>query len=88
LTTRIVFGTKKAVKAKLKQSSVSRHINTSFVERNNLTMRHHNRRLVRKTISFSKKRERLEKQLHLAFAYYHFVKPHLGLRQEIMVLIR
>ena len=84
ISIRIVFGTKKAVKAKLKQSPVSRHINTSFVERNNLTMRHHNRRLVRKTISFSKKRERLEKQLHLAFAYYHFVKPHLGLRQEIM----
>jgi hypothetical protein len=40
--------------------------------------------LVRKTISFSKKRERLEKQLHLAFAYYHFVKPHLGLKQEII----
>src|SRR5215210_4008964 len=74
ISTRIVFGTKKAVKAKLKQSPVSRHINTSFVERNNLTMRHHNRRLVRKTISFSKKRERLEKQLYLAFAYYHFVK--------------
>lgn len=81
ISTRIVFGTKKAVKAKLKQSPVSRHINTSFVERNNLTMRHHNRRLIRKTISFSKKRERLEKQLHLAFAYYHFVKSHLGLRQ-------
>src|ERR687896_362369 len=54
ISTRIVFGTKKAVKAKLKQSPVSRHINTSFIERNNLTMRHHNRRLVRKTISFSK----------------------------------
>jgi IS1 family transposase len=84
INTRVVFGTKKAVKAKLKQSPVSRHINTSFVERNNLTLRHHNRRLARKTISFSKKRECLEQQLHLAFAYYHFIKPHLGLRQEII----
>jgi hypothetical protein len=83
ITTRIVFGSKKAVARALDQSPVSRHINTSFVERNNLTMRHQNRRLTRKTIAFSKKRERLEQQLHLAFAYYHFVKPHLGLRQKI-----
>src|SRR5262249_49617794 len=54
ITTRVVLGTEKAVAAKLKCSPVSRHINTSFVERNNLTMRHHNRRLVRKTIAFSK----------------------------------
>jgi IS1 family transposase len=80
ITSRVVFGTEKAVAAKLKQSPVSQAINTSFVERNNLTMRHHNRRLVRKTIAFSKKQERLEQQLHLSFAYYHFVKPHLGLR--------
>jgi hypothetical protein len=83
ITSRVVFGTEKAVAAQLKQSPVSKHINTSFVERNNLTMRHQNRRLTRKTIAFSKKRERLEQQLHLAFAYYHFVKPHLGLRVEV-----
>lgn len=83
ITTQVVFGTKKAVAAKLVRSPVSRAINTSFVERNNLTMRHQNRRLVRKTIAFSKKQERLEQQLHLSFAYYHFVKPHKGLRVEI-----
>ena len=83
ITTRVVFGAEKAVAAKLKRSPVSKHINTSFVERNNLTMRHQNRRLTRKTIAFSKKRERLEQQLHLSFAYYHFVKPHLGLREEV-----
>jgi IS1 family transposase len=83
ITTRVVFGTEKAVAAQLKRSSVSQSINTSFVERNNLTMRHHNRRLVRKTLAFSKKRERLEQQLHVAFAYYHFIKPHLGLRQRV-----
>ena len=83
ITSRVVFGTEKAVTTQLKRSPVSTHINTSFVERNNLTMRHQNRRLTRKTIAFSKKRERLEQQLHLAFAYYHFVKPHLGLRLKI-----
>jgi IS1 transposase len=83
ITTQVIFGTETAVEAKLKQSPVSNAINTSFVERNNLTMRHHNRRLVRKTMAFSKKRERLEQQLHLSFAYYHFVKPHLSLRRRI-----
>src|SRR4030095_15047461 len=65
-----------------------KQINTSFVERNHLTMRHQNRRLRRKTTAFSKKRERLEQQLHLAFAYYHFVKPHLELRVEVGGRIR
>lgn len=79
ITTRVVFGTKQAVKSKLKKSPVSNNVNISFVERNNLTMRHQNRRLVRKTIAFSKKRKRLIQQLHLYFAYYHFVKSHMGL---------
>src|SRR5436190_13791134 len=55
ITTKIVFGSKKTIKNKLIQSPVSNKINISFVERNNLTMRHHNRRLVRRTIAFSKK---------------------------------
>jgi IS1 family transposase len=63
ITTRVVFGTQQAVAAKLRHSPVSKHIDTSFVERNNLTMRHQNRRLVRKMIAFSKKRQRLEQQL-------------------------
>jgi len=39
--------------ARFKRSPVSHPINISFVERNNPTLRHHNRRLVRKTIAFS-----------------------------------
>jgi IS1 transposase len=83
ITSRVVSGTEEAVSVQLKRSPVSEHINTIFVERNNLTIRHQNRRLTRKTIAFSKKRERLEQQLHLAFAYYHFVKPPLSLRLKI-----
>jgi IS1 family transposase len=47
-------------------------INTSFVERDNLSLRHHNRRLTRDTLGFSKARTWLEKQLWLALAYYHY----------------
>lgn len=83
ITVRVIFGSEKEVAERLSASPVSRHINTSFVERDNLTLRHHNRRLTRKTISFSKKQERLTRQLHLSLAYYHFVKPHLSLREVV-----
>jgi hypothetical protein len=43
-----------AVVAALARSKVSRRINTSFLERQNATDRHHNMRKVRKTYTFSK----------------------------------
>ena len=48
-----------------------------------LTVRQHSRRLGRKVDAFSKERDYLEHQLTLAFAYYHFVIPHRGLRQRL-----
>ena len=60
----------------LAASTVSRTINTSFVERNNLTCRQCNGRLSRKVLSFSKDLTWLEKHLWLSLAYYHFVLPH------------
>jgi len=62
---------------------VSRTINTYGVERNNLTIRQHSRRMGRKVNAFSKDPDYLEQQLTLAFAYYHFVAPHRGLRQRL-----
>jgi len=37
----------------------------------------------RKVNAFSKEHQYLEYQLALSFAYYHFVIPHLGLRQRL-----
>ena len=54
VTTKIIFGSEAAVQARLAVSPVSRMINTSFVERNNLTCRQCNGRLSRKVLSFSK----------------------------------
>src|SRR5262245_7297810 len=54
ILTRVVFGTMAAALAALGQSSASRSINTSFLERQNATDRHHNARKVRKTDTFSK----------------------------------
>jgi len=81
--TEIVFGDEATIAALLAASPVSNTINTSYVERGNLTIRQGSRRLTRKTNAFSKERDWLEKQLWLAFAYYHFVLPNLGLRREL-----
>ncbi len=53
-----------------------KHINTSYVERNNLTMRMHMRRFTRLTNAFSKKIENLEAAVALHFMYYNFVRIH------------
>lgn len=64
---------------------MSNTVNTSFVERDNLTQRQSNRRLTRRTNGFSKELPWFEKQLWLSLAYYHLVLPHHSLRQELGV---
>ena len=83
VTTTILFGSEEAVQERLAASPVSQTINTSFVERNNLTCRQSNGRLARKVLSFSKDLTWLEKHLWLSLAYYHFVLPHDSLRHRI-----
>src|SRR5262245_16449891 len=83
VSTRVVFGTPEAVAARLAYSPVSSTVNTSFVERDNLTQRQSNRRLTRRTNGFSKDLTWFEKQLWLSLAYYHLVLPHQGLRERL-----
>ena len=85
VTTRIVYGTQEQISTALQDSPVSTVINTYGVERNNLTVRQHSRRMSRRVNAFSKDRTYLEHQLTLAFAYYHFVIPHRGLRQRLPI---
>lgn len=55
-------------------------ISTSYVERQNLTMRMHMRRFARLTNGFSKKIENHVNAVSLHFAYYNFVRVHKTLR--------
>ena len=55
-------------------------ISTSFVERQNLTMRMSMRRFTRLTNAFSKKIENLECAIALHFMHYNFVRPHQTLK--------
>jgi IS1 family transposase len=52
------------------------HISTSYVERQNLTMRMSMRRFTRLTNGFSKKVENLAAAVSLHFVYYNFARPH------------
>jgi IS1 family transposase len=81
--THVVFGTQEAVAAYLATSPVSQTVNTSFVERDNLTQRQSNRRLTRRTNGFSKDLTWFEKQLWVSLAYYHLVLPHKRLREPL-----
>ena len=81
VTTKVVYGNKDKIEAVLE--SLGQKINTSFVERINLTLRHLISRLHRKTLCFSKKREYLVYHLHLALAYYHFTRCHASLRVKL-----
>lgn len=57
-----------------------KHVSTSFVERQNLTMRMQLRRLTRLTNAFSRKLENLKAAVALHFAHYNFCRIHSSLR--------
>jgi IS1 family transposase len=55
-------------------------ISTSYVERQNLTLRMHCRRLARLTNAFSKKLENFKSAVALHMAWYNFVKVHSAIK--------
>ncbi len=59
------------------------YINTSYIERNNLTVRNGVSRVIRKTIDFSKRLNPLIMHVCLFFAWFNLVKPHDALKIEI-----
>lgn len=55
-------------------------VSTSYVEKQNHTVRMHCRRLSRLTNAFSKKRENFDAAIALHYAYYNFCKVHGTIR--------
>ena len=57
-------------------------ISTSYVERQNLTMRMGMRRFTRLTNGFSRKVENLAHAVSLHFMHYNFARPHQTLKER------
>jgi IS1 family transposase len=57
-----------------------KHVSTSYVERQNLTMRMHMRRFTRLTNAFSKKIENHAHSVAMHYMYYNFCRIHQTLR--------
>lgn len=82
VTIRRVFGTARQLAQALARSAVSTHVNTTFVERFNATVRQHNSRKARKVYTFSKAFSQHHAMSWFALSYYNFCRPHLGLRLQ------
>lgn len=78
-----VIGTLAEIQAVLDRSGSCGVINTSFIERDNLSVRQHNGRTVRKTLSYSKDWEMHEHSILFEDALHNFVRPHSSLRTEL-----
>jgi IS1 family transposase len=77
---RVIFGTLATVMAALALSTVSKAINTAFVERHNGTDRNRNGRKIRKTYGFSKDWQVHEAVSYLTMYTYNFCWPVRTLR--------
>jgi IS1 family transposase len=74
------LGTEEARKAALQELGFSGRLNTAFIERVNLTIRHAIAALARRTWATSQQSPQLLAHLEWRRAYYHFVRPHASLQ--------
>ena len=77
---RSVIGAAWRFEQTLRDSEDSSKLNTSFIERLNLTIRLGSAYLFRRTICHARCKKRLEDHLELLRCYYNFVRPHRALK--------
>ena len=63
-----------------RNSEDSRQLNTSYIERLNLTIRQGSAYLRRRTLSHARRTQRLEDHLELLRCHYNFLRPHRALK--------
>jgi IS1 family transposase len=78
------LGTEEALKSALQGLGLSGRLNTAFIERVNLTVRHGVAALARRTWATSQQASQLLAHLEWWRAYYHFVRPHESLRVALV----
>jgi transposase InsO family protein len=78
------LGTADALKAALQGMGFSGRLNTAFIERVNLTIRHGIAALARRTWATSQQTPQLLAHLEWWRGYYHFVRPHDSLRIALL----
>ncbi len=78
------LGTEPALTAALQGLGLSGRLNTAFIERVNLTVRHGVAALARRTWATSQQSPQLLAHVQWWRAYYHFVRPHASLRVALM----
>jgi len=77
---RAVIGADSQLEKMLADSEDSSKLNTSFIERLNLTIRQGSAYLFRRTICHARWQECLEDHLELLRCYYNFIRPHRALK--------
>ena len=77
---RVLLGTQAELEETLFHSEDSSTLNTSFIERHNLTIRQGCSYLGRRTPCHARRTEFLEGQVALLMAYYNFLRPHRALK--------
>ncbi len=77
---RLLLGTDAELEEALFHSDDSSTLNTSFIERHNLTIRQGCSYLGRRTPCHARRTEFLEGQVALLMGYYNFMRPHRALK--------
>jgi IS1 family transposase len=80
---RVLWGAEKQYQERLKKAGLSGRINTAFVERINLTSRQWVSKLTRRTWGPAKYTPELMEPLAWWLSYYHFVRYHKSLEEEL-----
>jgi len=78
------LGTQADLTGALQRMGLSGRLNTAFIERVNLTVRHGVAALARRTWATAQQAPHLLAHLEWWRAYYHFVRPHASLRVALM----